>query len=306
MQTLRIHLFGQVRIFNAESTEPAKVTHHVQALLAYLLLHRHRSHSREVLADLFWGNHPQSRARGSLNTTLWRLRQILEPTETLRGKHLLAGPTGEVGFNPASSFWMDAATFEEQSLRLLQRPAELMQEADAEALEAVVQLYTGELLEGFYEDWALRERERLNQLYLNSLVHLMHYCSYRHAYKESLHWGQRVLDKEPLREEIQREMMRTYLMDGQRARALQQYEQCRQALATELGIAPMEETQTLHAAILNGAIAPQVAVRAAVQSHHEDVLSMLRLALQSFDETRASLQRLVELLEQSVGQHPTR
>ena len=300
MEALRIHLFGQVRIFNAETAEPAKVTHHVQALLAYLLLHRHRSHSREVLAELFWGDHPQSRARGAMNTTLWRLRQILEPTEALRGTFLLTATSGEIAINPATSYWLDAATFEDHSLRALQQPVEGMQETDAARLKAAVQLYTGELLEGYYEDWALRERERMHQLYLNSLVHLMLYYSHRHAYKESLGWGQRVLDHEPLREDVQREMMRLYQVSGQRTRALQQYELCRQVLAEEIGIAPMVETQALHAAILKGVVVQQVAVYAAVQSHHEDVLSTLRLALQSFDETRAYLQRVVQLLEQAV------
>lgn len=298
MQTLRIHLLGQVRIFNEETPEPAKATHRVQALLAYLLLHRHRSHSRELLAELFWGDHSQDHARGSMNTTLWRLRQILEPTKPLRGAYLVTETAGEIRFNPASSYWLDAAAFEDLSVRALRPPAEAMQDGDAEALKSAVQVYSGELLEGFYEDWALRERERLRQLYLNSLVRLMDYYSRRNAYKESLYWGQQVLDLEPLHEEIQREMMRLYLADGQRTRALQQYEMCKHVLSRELGVAPMAETQALHSTILSGAIAQQVAVQTAVVSHHEDVLATLRLALQSFDETRAHLQRVVQLLEQ--------
>lgn len=41
----------------------------------------------------------------------------------------------------------------------------------------------------------------------------------------------------------------------------------------------------------------------AVQSHHRDVLSMLRLALYVFDESHASLQRVVDLLEQMLDLH---
>lgn len=298
MQTLRIHLLGQVRVFHGETPTPAKSSHRVQALLAYLLLNRHRSYSREVLADLFWGDHGQHRARASMNTTLWRLRQLLEPGETMRGAYLVTETTGEIRFNPASSYWLDAATFEDQSTRALRQPVEAMQEADAETLKAAVQVYSGELLEGFYEDWALRERERLRQLYVNSLVHLMCFYSGRQAYKEGLYWGQKILDQEPLREEIQREMMRLYLADGQRTRALQQYEICRRILSTELGVAPMAETQALHATILSGALAQQVVVQSAVGSHHEDMLATLRLALQSFDETRTYLQRVVQMLEQ--------
>lgn len=40
MEPLCIHLLGCVRIFNPESAEPVRVTHNVQALLAYLMLHR--------------------------------------------------------------------------------------------------------------------------------------------------------------------------------------------------------------------------------------------------------------------------
>lgn len=303
MQTLRIHLFGQVRIFDAETAQPAKATHHVQALLAYLLLHRHRSHSREVLAGLLWGDHAQERARGSMNTTLWRLRRILEPDEALRGTFLHVPVAGEIAINPAGRFWLDVATFEDQSIGGLRQPVERMQPTDAERLEAAARLYTGELLEGFYEDWALRERQRLHQLYLSALAHLMQYHAFHHAYKESLRLGQQLLDQDPLREDIQREMIRLYLADGQRTRALQQYELCRRVLAAELGVPPLAETQALYVAILGGALATGggATVGASLSLHHEEVLSTLRLALQTFDETRAHLQRVVELLEQMVN-----
>lgn len=300
MQPLRIHLFGRVRIFNPESAEPARVTHNVQALLAYLMLHRQRSHSREVLAGLFWGDHPQERARGSMNTTLWRLRQVLEPAAASCGTTLLARTSGEITINPNSSYWLDVAAFEEQAVRVLHQPVETMPASDAAQLAAAVHLYTGELLEGFYDDWALHERARLHELYLSVLVRLMQYHAQHHAFQESLHWGQRVLHQDPLREEVQREMMRLYLADGQRTRALQSYEHYRHLLAAELGVAPMAETQALHTAILKAVVAQQKDVGAAVQSHHADVLATLRLALQSFDETRAHLQRVVELLEQTV------
>lgn len=300
MNTLHVYLLGQVRVLNDASPQPAKVPHHVQALLAYLILHRHRSHVREVLAELFWGDHSQDRARSCMNTSVWRLRQVLEPEGTPRGTFLLSETTREISFNILSDYWLDVAVLEEQSTRMLQLPVETMQEADAQALRKALQLYTGDLLEGFYEDWALRERERLRQLHLNSLVHLMRYFSYRHAFDESLQLGQRVLDHEPLREEIQREMMWLYAANGQRAQALQQYEVCRKVLAAELGIAPMEETEILHAEIVSGTGPQQLGAHPTPVFCYQDVLYTLRLALQSFDETRAHLQRVVQLLEGSV------
>lgn len=54
-------ILGRLASSNSEATEPAKVTHQVQGLLAYLLLHRHRSHfTARCWPELFWGDHPQN------------------------------------------------------------------------------------------------------------------------------------------------------------------------------------------------------------------------------------------------------
>jgi DNA-binding SARP family transcriptional activator len=301
MSILRICLLGQVRIAHADSPSPVKLTHTVQALLAYLLLQRQRSQPRETLAGLFWGDHSQERARSCLNTTLWRLRQVLEPDGIPRGTYLLTISADEVGFNLESDYWLDVATFEEQSSPVLAKPVQAMQAADAQVLESALQLYAGELLEGFYDDWALRERERLRRIYLNCLAHLMDYYKHHRAFQESLLCGQRILDQDPLREEIQREMMRLYLANGQRAMAVRQYELCRQVLATELGIPPMEETQALYAEVLGVTSAPQLLAPSNWQSPvYPQAVQQLRLALQGLDEARTQLQRAVQLLEHLV------
>jgi DNA-binding SARP family transcriptional activator len=111
MSVLRICLLGQVRIAHADLPSPVKLTHTVQALLAYPLLQRQRSQPRETLAGLFWGDYSQERARSCLNTTLWRLRQVLEPDGIPRGTYLLTISTDEVGFNLESDYWLDVATF---------------------------------------------------------------------------------------------------------------------------------------------------------------------------------------------------
>jgi DNA-binding SARP family transcriptional activator len=101
------------------------------------------------------------------------------------------------------------------------------------------------LLEGFYEDWALRERERLRGLYLDSLTYLMGYYRQHGAFEESLTYGQQILQVDPLREEIHRELMHLYLTNGQRALAVRQYETCCQILGAGLDLRPMAETQAL-------------------------------------------------------------
>lgn len=303
MSILRISLLGQVQVTHVGLSTPVKPTRTVQGLLAYLLLQRHRTHPREVLAGLFWGEQSQKRARSCLNTTLWRLRQVLEPKGVARGTYLQTMATGEVGFNPASEYWLDVAVFEEHSDRALAKSADVMDAADAETLENALQLHTGELLEGFYDDWVLHEQERLRQLYLNSLARLMQYYKHRGAFEQSLNCGQKILERDPLREEIHREMMRLYLASGQRVLAVRQYQICCEILSEELGILPMEETQALYGQIVAGVCDNRGHPIPANQPafDRQQALHQLRLAMNRFDEAREHLQQAVQTVERLIS-----
>ena len=163
MDALRIWLFGRVRVAHGASTEIG-ITRSAQMLLAFLLLHPNRYHPRDVLAELAWGDRPDDQARGALNTALWRLRHLLEPAGTPRGAYLRTTTAGEIGFNWDSDYWLDLAAFEKCANYILAIPTDAMQAEHARQLEAILPLCAGELLEGFYADWAVHERERLRDL----------------------------------------------------------------------------------------------------------------------------------------------
>ena len=306
MATLRISLFGSIHVAHAAWTSEVKITRAVQALLAYLLLYRQRVHPREVLADLFWSDHSEERARGCLSTALWRLRCALEPESTTRGTYLVTTPMGEVGFNQQSDHWLDVAVFEEQVGRIVGKPTHVMEADDARQLENSIQLYVGELLEGFYDDWTLRERERLRSLYLKSLAHLMRYYGHNGTYENAIACGQQILNLDPLREEIHREVMRLHLQSGQRAQAIRHYKSCCQILDTELGVPPMEETQALYHQLLLGTYdhRAQATLRQAQGTATsekpaglEQAFEKLHLAMQHFDKSGEQLQQVIRLLE---------
>lgn len=251
MSSLRICLFGGFQI--AHHDDPganSRITRSVKSLLAYLLLFRHRIHPREVLAGLFWGDHSEDRARSCLSTAIWRLRRVLEPEGTPKGTYLVTTSTGEVGFNEESNHWLDVAEFEETLSPCLRQPAQPKEAQDPCKLQSALELYTGDLLEGFYDDWALRERERLRLLYMKSLAHLMRCYKEHREYEKSLACALQILNHDPLREEIHREVMRLYQESGRRAMAIRQYRSCCQILEKELGVSPMEETRLLHDEIL--------------------------------------------------------
>ena len=250
MNTLKIHLLGVARLRHGRHAREIAIGHGIIGLLAYLVLFRERTHARETLTGLFWGDSSGDRARSCMSTAIWRLRKALEPPGVSRGAYLLTTAAGEVGFNTAGSHWIDVAQFESQAARILTLPCQALEAGDAREMEKSLNLYNGDLLESYYEDWALGERERLRSLYLKSQAHLLGYYSHQGIYDRALACGHDILNLDPLREEIHREMMRLYMKSGRRARALQQYETCRDILANELDVAPMEETRALRVQIV--------------------------------------------------------
>ena len=251
MGVLQVALFGNVRVTHNNWLSEVIMTREIQALLAYFLLHRHRVHSREAIAGVFWGERSQDKARRSLNTALWKLKKALEPEEVPAGTYLVNSHQGGVSFNRASQYWLDVEVFEAKINQVLAYPFQTVQESHLADLEKTLSLYKGGLLEGFYMDWMLRERERMRALYLKSLIYLLQYCRFHRVYEKAIAYGQQILDLEPLHEEIHREIMSLYLENGQRALALRQYEICHAILDRELGISPMYDTQALYLQICN-------------------------------------------------------
>ncbi len=218
-------------------------------LLAYLALHRDRPHPRHVLASVLWPDLPEGRARKSLSTTLWRLRRDFEERGIEREHFLLRTGSTTVELVVHRPEALDVATFE-AALDPLQ-PGDLQDPVRLRATEAAVALYRGDLLEGFYEEWVVLHRERLRLAYLNALGALM--AHHRHADPaRAVGHGEAILRADPLRESVHRALMRLHVDLGQRARALRQYEACREILRDELGVSPMEETRALHGRILRG------------------------------------------------------
>jgi DNA-binding SARP family transcriptional activator len=110
--------------------------------------------------------------------------------------------------------------------------------------------------------------------------------------------GQRILDQDPLREEIHRDMMRLYLENGQRALAVRQYELCRECLRRELGISPMAETQQLSAQIVQ-----DMDVSPGPAESSQELVQQLRLALQGFNQAQQQLQQAIQVAERFLTGH---
>jgi DNA-binding SARP family transcriptional activator len=243
--SMRFYLLGDVHIERQNSTSVVVLPRSTQGLLVYLLVYRDRSHSREVLADRLWSEQEGDRARASLSTALWRLRGIIEPNSASRGTYLQQIARNEIKFNTDSPFWLDLDVLETIISAVLKKRVDELTEHEITETESALELYRGDLLEGYYGDWAVGERERLRALYLDGLWVAMEHRAQRGGYQRALAHGHKALRLEPIREDIHRMVMDIYARSGRAGQALLQFDTCRRLLRKELGIAPMQETIAL-------------------------------------------------------------
>ena len=238
MPTLQLYFLGTLDIRYDDRQLPKPPTLKSQSLLAYLILHRDCPQHRERLAGLFWGDRPERKARRSLTTALWHIRRCL-PDEGL----ILSDPH-TVQFDPQAYLWLDVDEFESQVFH-----------DDVTSLQSAVALYRGDFLDGFYDDWIINERYRLETLFSEALARLMVGQEREEEHEAALAAALRLLERDPLREDAHRATMRAYCCLGQRYAALEQYRRCREIVREELGAEPMVETGELYQAILEGRFA---------------------------------------------------
>jgi DNA-binding SARP family transcriptional activator/tetratricopeptide (TPR) repeat protein len=244
---LRLTTFGNLAIELDGRPLSGLASRKAEALLVYLACDP-RTHPREVLADLLWDDRSQKQALANLRVVLSSLRKELGDYVDIT--------RDTAGVRPEVAIWLDVAQLE---ATLQQR----LSAASVPEYEAAVALYRGEFLAGFFlqeasrfEEWQVRERERLHRLVLDGLQRLVDQALTCGDYPAGTSLAHRLLELEPLSEMVHRQLMELLARAGQREQALAQYEHCRMMLWAELGLEPAAETVTLMEAIRAGKLEP--------------------------------------------------
>jgi DNA-binding SARP family transcriptional activator/predicted ATPase len=224
---LRVFGSGVVRL----GQELKFATRKLLALLTYLVLEGETSRSK--LADLFWSDNTEQEARRNLRRELHRLR--------------------EMGLR-------DRLEANEEQLRLIGKTSSDVQEFESllqtENVEAALELYTAELLQGLklegalgFETWLEAKRASLTRSRRQAMLGLAQGFETNRDYRAALNLNLRLLEEDPLHERLHREVMRLQYLLGEREVALTQFERCKLTLWRELGLEPLPETLQLEAQI---------------------------------------------------------
>lgn len=238
MAGLKIHLLGGLQITRADVPITDFISNKAPALLVYLAV-THRTHTRDKLASLLWGEMTDADAKNNLRQALTNLRKVVDDCLTIT--------RDSVEFS--GDCFLDSAKFESE----IKAAPSLAPEPASVILTDSLNLYRGDLLEGFFvrdapdfEDWMLTERARLRELALQALHTLTHFHTSRGNFNEAKTYASRLLTFDPWREEAHRQLMLLQARTGQSSAALSQYETCKKILEKELGVQPSLETTVLY------------------------------------------------------------
>ncbi|MGO4565878.1 BTAD domain-containing putative transcriptional regulator [Rhizobium sp. 2YAF20] len=251
---LDINLFGSTSFSVSGKVLRTELGQAGRLLACYLFQYSGRSHRRERLIDLFWGDLDPDRARSAFNTAIWRIRKMLDQVQP-DGGACLATYGNDVRLERAPFFEVDTRKLECVNPRMLSLiKSNLTGFSEEEELCSALDCYTGPFLEGDDGDWVLQERERLHNLYILGNLELMRAFARKSDFERALAFGRQILVTDPLRESVQRDVMLLLVLTGCPADALLSYQRLRSLLKSELDIAPMPDTSQLQQEIASGCL----------------------------------------------------
>ncbi|HEY8477679.1 MAG TPA: BTAD domain-containing putative transcriptional regulator [Chloroflexota bacterium] len=240
---VRAQAFGTIQVWRDGRPLPGTEwrSQKAEELFFYLLVHG--SAHKEQVMEALWPDSDPGRAQTNLHTSAYRVRRAIHPSAVLfeRGRYLI---------NPDLPCWHDAAAFDallEEARRLPRGSAERI-----DLLRRAVDLYRGPYLPGWYADWCEERRRYYEERCLSSLVEVAGYHRARGEHAESLAFYQRVLDIDPLHDEVHERVIEAYLTLGDGISALHHYQRYVDLLRRELGVEPGPRLAALHRRITRG------------------------------------------------------
>lgn len=292
----RLRLFGRFEVEADGAARAALQARKVQELMSYLLLNRKRPVNREKLADLLWPDVDGQRSRKYLRQTLWHLRKAENCWRSQQ--RLFTIDQDWIKVNPHLGIWVDVFEFDrayEHSMNV--QSGKLPDDARGVLAEAV-DLYRGDLLDGWYYDWCLHHQDVYRSMYLLILDKLMIDAEECGNWEIGLTYGRRALEQDRANERTHRRMMRLHCLAGNRIEALRQFDLCAQSLHDELSVEPEADTVKFYQSIRDNELAELGGFeRGTTEPMVADELTQTELG-QTLRRLQRDIGRCIEALEQ--------
>jgi predicted ATPase/DNA-binding SARP family transcriptional activator len=208
-----------------------------QSLFAYLIMNSESQHRREKIAGLLWPDSDDASARSKLRYALWQLRSAI-------GEQYFIASKVSLGFNSDADYWVDCKEIEEDWNDYL----------TTREIERIIELYEGEFLPGFYEDWVFLVRDQLRAKYDIKFSLFLKRLGEENRWQEVLKWAEMWIALGEIPEPAYQALMVAHSHLGDKGGSAKAFLRLEQALMEGVGVEPSELSQELYQGILNGAL----------------------------------------------------
>jgi DNA-binding SARP family transcriptional activator len=248
-RSLTVYCLGSFEVYQNDQPIHDWPNSKSKTLFKYLVTHRERPITKEILMELFWPNVDSDNARNSLNVAIYRVRQSLSTGSSF--PHVLFQDNCYL-LNPDLDVRVDVEAFVEHIRNAhahSRRGDQALMIAEYHAAEA---LYRGQFLEeDRYEVWIAPIRQSLQKDYLKLLEILSRFYFDQEDYESCVGFCNKVLAVEACQEDAHCLMMRCYSRQKRTNLAVRQYKNCVEALKRELGVVPSLSTIEMYQRIRN-------------------------------------------------------
>jgi DNA-binding SARP family transcriptional activator len=242
--SFHVRLLGRFQLFADEVVVLDERWPRKQAasILKMVALSRHRSLHRDRIAETLWAEMDGLSAANNLYKNLHHLRKVCRD----RGfDSPLVIKAGNVALE-------DAVTVDVEEFRLA-ADAAISNGRDRKLFDIAIGAYGGELLPDTpYAEWSEAPRRHLRSAYVQLLLRAAQLEMEGGGVLAAVDSLEKALVEDTTEELVHRELMKAYALLGTPARAVQQYQACRDALLRRVGVEPSRETHSLYQRIVEG------------------------------------------------------
>lgn len=218
-------------------------------LFMYLITHRERPHSPEVILETLWPDQDYTDPSKAIKNIVHRLRQKLDTGINYDAGSIIVNSHGCYSLNGDANYWLDAEEFES-----LCREARALAAGDSEAAchkyRQALELYRGEYLpESPYSDWLLPVRYHYRRLFIESAIRYMELLKKQKNYNRIIEDCEKFIAMERFEEEFHLKYIEALLAARKVARARSHYEHVSSMFYQEFGAKPSAAMRSLYSAI---------------------------------------------------------
>lgn len=237
------NLFGrsEISVNGVKIPDTEWKTKKVKGFLEYLLLNSGITISKEHLTDVLWPDSDGKSGIASQRTALYHLRKTLSKygaVVTGDRAFIFETPDGlQIRRNAALELDIQEFLRLSGSLSLHNVNNAQTAEKQVKLLERMISLYKGDLMENSdYGDLVINERERLKSIFMEVCNKLSTIYIKRGELLKAEEVLRRAATAEPYNENVYLELLRLYMLQGRRSKAVKLYYSFKNRLEQELGI----------------------------------------------------------------------